>query len=136
MVVASLYWWCPAVWWVRRALHDAEERCCDAWVLWTMPDAARAYAAALLDTVDFLAESSSALPLGASGLWQVRHLRGRLAWIMRGGLPRGLSRSGAAAVFGVAFVMVPLTPPAFSADFPRHRPGHTRRTDKLPATDQ
>ena len=34
LAVTSLYWWCPVSWWVRRALRDAEERCCDAWVVW------------------------------------------------------------------------------------------------------
>ena len=37
LVVAGLYWWHPAVWWLRRALREAEEQCCDAWVVWAMP---------------------------------------------------------------------------------------------------
>jgi probable HAF family extracellular repeat protein len=112
--VTSIYWWCPVVWWIRRALRDAEERCCDAWVVWALPGAARAYATALLDTVDFLAKSPPALPAGASGLWQVRRLQHRLALIMRGGVKRCLSRRASAAVLGAAVVMVPLRLPAYS----------------------
>ena len=52
------------------------------------------YAAALLDTVDFLAETSPTLPLGSSGLWRIRQLKGRLALIMRGGVPRACHAPG------------------------------------------
>ena len=38
LIVAGLYWWHPVVWWARRALREAEEQCCDAWVVWAMPD--------------------------------------------------------------------------------------------------
>jgi probable HAF family extracellular repeat protein len=114
LVVTSMYWWCPVVWWIRRALRDAEERCCDAWVVWALPGAARAYATALLDTVDFLADSPPALPLGGSGLWHVRRMQNRLALIMRGGVSKGLSGRGAAAVLGAAIVMVPLRLPVYS----------------------
>src|SRR5262249_33309839 len=48
LLVTALYWWHPLVWWVRRALRDAEEQCCDAWVVWTFPEAARSYAETLL----------------------------------------------------------------------------------------
>ncbi len=37
LVVVGLYWWHPVVWCARRALHEAEEQCCDAWVVWAMP---------------------------------------------------------------------------------------------------
>jgi hypothetical protein len=30
-----LYWWHPAVWFARRELREAEEQCCDAWVVWS-----------------------------------------------------------------------------------------------------
>ena len=39
LAVAGLYWWHPAVWWIRRALREAEEQCCDAWVVSAMPQA-------------------------------------------------------------------------------------------------
>src|SRR5262249_29707878 len=49
LVVLGLYWWHPVVWWARHEIQEAEEQCCDAWVLWVLPAAAEAYAAALLE---------------------------------------------------------------------------------------
>lgn len=37
LAVLSVYWWNPVAWWASRALRDAEERCCDAWVVWLLP---------------------------------------------------------------------------------------------------
>src|SRR5262249_5037859 len=36
VVTGALYWWHPAVWWARRELREAEEQCCDAWVVWAL----------------------------------------------------------------------------------------------------
>ncbi len=52
--VLTIYWWCPLAWWARRQLHHAEEECCDAWVVSLLPDSAKAYALALVETLDFL----------------------------------------------------------------------------------
>ena len=70
----GLYWWHPVVWYARRELREAEEQCCDAWVVATLPGAGRAYASALLDTLDFLSAAPPAVPLLASGLGQVSDL--------------------------------------------------------------
>ena len=90
----TLYWWHPVVWWARQKLHEAEEECCDAWVVSVLPESARAYAIALVETVDFLSEAGVALPLGASGIGEVRDLKRRLTMIMRGSTPRALTWSG------------------------------------------
>jgi RND family efflux transporter MFP subunit len=84
LAALGLYWWHPAAWWARRELGKAEERCCDAWVLWALPGAAEAYAAALLDTVTFLSASRSAVPVGASGAGRVLELKRRLGMILNG----------------------------------------------------
>src|SRR5262249_44818338 len=47
LLALGLYWWHPVTWWCRRALGEAEEQCCDAWVVWALPDEAETYAAAL-----------------------------------------------------------------------------------------
>ena len=75
LFASSLYWWLPVLWWVRRFLHEAEEQCCDAWVVWTMPGSKRAYARTLLETIDFLADARPALPLAASEFGTVATLR-------------------------------------------------------------
>src|SRR5262249_54232637 len=71
LVVTGLFWWYPVVWWARCALREAEEQCCDAWVVWALPGAGRAYATALVETVDFLSVSRSVLPAAASGIGHV-----------------------------------------------------------------
>ena len=90
LFVAALYWWLPVVWWGRHALRDAEEECCDAWVVWAFPEEARTYADTLLDTVDFLNPTRANEPLLASGFGRAHHLRRRLTMIMLGTTPRRL----------------------------------------------
>ena len=62
--MTALFWWHPLVWWVRHSLRDAEEQCCDAWVVWAFPDAAQSYAETLLETLDFLNRSPSRAAAG------------------------------------------------------------------------
>ncbi len=110
LVVSGLYWWHPVVWWARSQIRQLEETCCDAWVVWIFPQAARAYATALLETVDFLSEAQLALPPVASGFGQVHVLRRRLIMIMRGTTPRALNWGGLLAVLGLGAVLLPMLP--------------------------
>jgi beta-lactamase regulating signal transducer with metallopeptidase domain len=110
MLVNVLYWWHPVVWWARRELREAEEQCCDAWVLWALPGAQKTYALALVETVDFLSEAWSVLPQGASGIGQVQHLRRRITMIMRGTTPRALTWVGGLAVAALGAMLLPLLP--------------------------
>jgi hypothetical protein len=110
LATTCLYWWHPVVWWARRELHEAEEQCCDAWVVWALPGAARSYALALVETLDFLSEARPALPAVASGVGQVPDLRRRLTMIMRGSVPRRLGWCGFLSVAGIGAVLLPLLP--------------------------
>jgi beta-lactamase regulating signal transducer with metallopeptidase domain len=110
LVVLGLYWWHPVVWWARMRLQDAEEECCDAWVTWTLPDAGPAYASALVETVAFLSDSRTSVPLGASGGGQSRHLRRRLTMILRGKTSRSLHGLAFGGVLVLAAVLLPLAP--------------------------
>jgi beta-lactamase regulating signal transducer with metallopeptidase domain len=110
LLVLGLYWWCPLVWWARGQMQEAEEECCDAWVLWLMPGAARGYALALVETVDFLAGARAALPPAASGIGHVYLLQRRLTMIMRGTTPRALTLGGVLAVLGLGALLLPLVP--------------------------
>jgi beta-lactamase regulating signal transducer with metallopeptidase domain len=112
LVVVPLYWWHPVVWWARRELHEAEEQCCDAWVVWALAGSGRTYALALLQTLALCAKVRSPLPLAASGIGQVPHLRRRLTMIMQARTPRTLSRVGAVAVLGLGLLLLPLLPVA------------------------
>jgi beta-lactamase regulating signal transducer with metallopeptidase domain len=125
LLVLGLYWWHPVVWWARRELREAEEQCCDAWVVAVLPTAAREYALALVETVTFLSPVRAALPLAASGIGQVQRLKRRVTMILRGKVSRSLSWVGVVAVLGMA-VLLPLGlvwPQAHAAeDEPADRP--------------
>src|SRR6202011_3493561 len=84
--------------------------CCDAWVVWALPQGVKAYATALVETLDFLSGSKPVLPLGASGLGHLNLLRRRLTMIMRGTKPRMLTGAGFLAVLGLAALLLPLLP--------------------------
>jgi bla regulator protein blaR1 len=90
LLVLGLYWWHPVAWWARQALQEVEETCCDAWVVWALPDSAAAYAEALVTTVAFLSRRRAALPAGASGMSHVRFLKRRVSMILQGTTPRAL----------------------------------------------
>ncbi len=108
LAVTALYWWHPVLWWARQALRDVEEQCCDAWVVWAVPKAARSYAETLLETLDFLNQSDLAEPLLASGFGKVHHLRKRLTMIMSGTTPRLLGVWGTLGSLGLAVVLLPV----------------------------
>jgi bla regulator protein BlaR1 len=110
LLVLGLYWWLPVVWWARRALREAEEQCCDAWVIWALPSAVPAYASALVETVAFLSRTYPGLPATASGIGHTLLLRRRLTMIMRGTTPRALSAFGLFIVLGLAAAVLPLLP--------------------------
>lgn len=106
----GLFWWNPVLWWARHGLREAEERCCDAWVVWVLPAAARAYATALVETVDFLSEARSPLPAAASGIGHVRILKRRLTMILQGKTPRALSATGFLMLAALAALLLPMLP--------------------------
>jgi beta-lactamase regulating signal transducer with metallopeptidase domain len=110
LLVTSLFWWLPTVWWARRALHDVEEQCCDAWVTWAFPKDARTYAEALLETIDFVHANGSPDPVLATGFGQVHHLRKRLTMIMLGTTSRRLTWRGALGAFAAGALLLPMSP--------------------------
>jgi bla regulator protein blaR1 len=108
LVVTALYWWNPVLWWARQALRDVEEQCCDAWVVWAFPEAAKSYAETLLETLDFLNHSELSEPLLASGFGKVQHLRRRLTMIMSGTTPRLLGLRGTLAALSLGALLLPI----------------------------
>jgi beta-lactamase regulating signal transducer with metallopeptidase domain len=108
LLATALFWWHPLVWWMRGPLRDVEEQCCDAWVVWALPDAVRAYADTLLDTLEFLSRSGRPEPLLASGLGKVPHLRRRLTMIMTGTSFRLTGVRGTLGLLALAFVSLPV----------------------------
>jgi WD40 repeat protein/beta-lactamase regulating signal transducer with metallopeptidase domain len=109
LAAVAAYWWCPLAWFARRELQRAEEECCDAWVVATLPAAGRTYASALLDTLDFLAEAPAA-PALASGMGTAATVKRRLLLILDGKTPNRLPRLGRLLVLLAAVVLLPIAP--------------------------
>jgi beta-lactamase regulating signal transducer with metallopeptidase domain len=112
----GVYWWNPVAWWARRELGRAEEQCCDAWVVRSLPGAVRAYARALVKTVDYLSEARPGLPLGASGAGQVSSLRRRIAMILKNPSEHRLSRPARLAALVLGLVVLPFAPRSLKAN--------------------
>ncbi len=110
LVVLGLYWWHPVAWWACRVVRDAEEECCDAWVVWAAPESGPAYASTLVETIAYLSGAPAALPAGASGAGPVRLIKRRLTMILRGSTPRRLSRPALVAMLLLGLGLLPLVP--------------------------
>jgi hypothetical protein len=109
-VVRGLYWWHPVVWYACRELREAEEQCCDAWVVTTLPGSGRTYATALVETLDFLSDRRPPAPLLASGIGHVSDLKRRLRMIMGETTPRALTWAGCLTVLALGGFLLPVLP--------------------------
>jgi beta-lactamase regulating signal transducer with metallopeptidase domain len=137
VVATVLYWWHPVLWWARRQLRDAEEQCCDAWVVWSAPTPAgvRHYMSAILEAVEFVSEpfaagpfvsepnrsgrrAPAAVPALASGMGEFRRLERRLWMIRSSETPRRLGRPGLAGILLAAGAALPLAPTLAQVEAP------------------
>jgi len=109
-LVLAAYWWLPAAWWVRRRLSEAEEQCCDALVVARLPERARAYAGALLETVEFLADPPVALPALASGLGTAFPLKRRFEMILKARQAAAAPALARRIALAAALAALPLSP--------------------------
>jgi beta-lactamase regulating signal transducer with metallopeptidase domain len=108
VVVNSLYWWNPVVWWVRRQLHAAEEACCDAQVLQLFPKKVREYGEALLHTQEFVTSGQVAAPVLSSGFGSC-FLKRRVEIILSNEFGRPTSQAARFALIAVSVVVMSLT---------------------------
>lgn len=100
-VMASLvWWWHPALWLARRELRSSEEECCDRWVIAHAGTERRRYANAILETLDFLADSRPSLPPVACGLGRITSFERRFVMIMHA----PIQNVGTAARIGVTLL--------------------------------
>lgn len=105
--VLSLNWWNPVAWWASRSLQQAEEECCDAWVVWVLPENRRTYGETLLHTVEFLAEQNVlAAPVVASFFGC--HLERRIELVMNQVVARRMPRAALALAFAIGAAILPL----------------------------
>jgi membrane fusion protein, multidrug efflux system len=109
-LACGLYWWDPVAWWARREVERAEERCCDAWVLWALPTAAGAYAEALVMTAVYLSGFRQPLPLGASGVGRLSPLKERLLMILSDPTTVSFKRTAPRALLILGALSLPFLP--------------------------
>jgi len=115
LLATGLYWWFPPSRWFCRALRQAEEQCRDGDVVRAQADqaAAKSYAQALLDVVDFLSEPDAAPPpIAATGAGRATTLERRLVMILQSpsNPPRGLTRLGSLALLTIGGASLPFMP--------------------------
>lgn len=118
LAATLVYWWHPVVWFARRRLHEAEEQCCDAWVLGALPASGKSYASALLEAIDFISTPHAATPALASGLGDFTSLKRRIVMIQNGSVRKALSWTGAVAVLVLAGIVLPVAP-SFGQESPK-----------------
>jgi len=122
-------WWNPVLWLARRGLREAEEQCCDAWVVWSMPAFVRDYMSAILEAVEYVSEPNpsggpprfarAAVPALASGLGEFRRLERRLHMIRQNTTPRRLGRLSLLGVLCAAGGVLPLAPTLAQVEPPK-----------------
>lgn len=141
MVVETLFWFYPAVWWIRARLIEERERACDEAVLQT-GSAAHVYAASILNVCKFCIEPPLACTSGVTG----SNLNQRITRILSGqpvrrlGWPRRLllASAGAAAIFfPIFFGLLHATPSWAQArvEAPKELPAFEVATVKPSAPD-
>ena len=108
--VLGLYWWDPVAWWARREVERSEEECCDAWVVWALPQAADAYAEALVATAAYLSGFRRSLPMGASGVGSLVSLKRRLAMIVCDSVTASVVRTAPRALLVLGVLTLPFLP--------------------------
>ena len=116
LLATAIYWWNPLCWWARRHLREAEEQCCDAWVMALMPGSFKQYAHALLEAVDWISaplgggSRPGSVPALASGMGQFTDLKRRLTMLKHGNVSQSVGFSGAAATIALAASLLPVMP--------------------------
>ena len=93
LIPTVLFWWHPVLWLAKRQMREAEELCCDAEVVGLLPNRTRGYAHALLEALDFLADTRSA-PAPAVSFNPMRSFQRRLQMILQRRTPLNTSLSG------------------------------------------
>jgi uncharacterized protein (TIGR03435 family) len=106
MVVCALFWFHPAVWWVKARLLEERERACDEAVLQS-GNPAELYAESILSVCRFYVESPLACMSGVTGA----DLKQRIVRIMSGHatLRLGLGRKLLLAAAGLLIIAAPVT---------------------------
>ncbi|GGH04467.1 M56 family metallopeptidase [Silvibacterium dinghuense] len=113
MGVAALFWFHPAVWWIRTRLLAEREQACDEAVLQS-GNAAELYAESILSVCRLYVESPLPCLSGITG----SDLKRRIVYIMKGEAPRalGMRRKLLLCVTAFAAVSIPVLPGLIQID--------------------
>ena len=115
IVTLVAFWWNPVAWFARRKLRESEEECCDAWVVWALPDHRRSYGQAMLKTIEFLTERP-ALPVLAGSAFGSPFYKRRIEMIMKEKVNRTMSWSAFAVVALLAVGVLPVVAQTVTPD--------------------
>jgi bla regulator protein blaR1 len=108
LVVATVYWWNPLVWVIRRQIHECEDLCCDAWVRWAFPDRTKRYAEVLLSTAESLnASQVGARLLPASPFLRSLSLQARILMILESRFAPSVSTRSTFVIALLALLVMP-----------------------------
>jgi len=114
VLVLVPFWWNPVAWFARARLREAEEACCDAWVVWAMPSERRSYGRAMVKTIEFLTDAASLPAPAGSALGGSAHKR-RIEMILNRDLKHRTSWAAGGLVTLLALGVLPVaaqnTPP-------------------------
>ena len=103
MMVETVFWFHPAVWWIRARLIEERERACDEAVVQSGSEA-DVYAEGILNVCKFYVESPLACAAGVTG----SDLRQRIVRIMTGGAAQKLSLGRKLLLSAVAMIALSL----------------------------
>ncbi len=134
-LVTIMLWWHPLTWLARRGVRVAEEQCCDAWVVATLPESRKTYAGALVDTMALFANVSPMTAPAASGLGQIRDLRRRLTMIMTHKPRKSLSRVGKSLIAALILAL-PIVPVVAEDDTAKKAEEVARLRDRVQQLEQ
>ncbi len=122
LVVASLFWWNPLAWFVRRRLLAASEASCDALALERLQGSRKKYAATLLMVVDSLKAAPRQCPAFGMTFGSSHSLTRRVELIADDGVRARTTRAGwivlALAMLGSCLIPAQAEGPATPAPAP------------------
>ena len=101
------WWWNPVAWFARRKLREAEEECCDAWVVWALPGERRSYGEAMLATIDFLTDGPK-LPALAESAFGSSFCKRRIEMIMKRNVNCKISWAALGLIVLTAMAVLPV----------------------------
>lgn len=106
-LVRIFHWWNPLYWLALSQINKAEEKCCDAWVVWAQPESRREYGRALYATVEFLTcEPRYSSVLGTE--FGRSAIKGRIEMILNENPERRIGKLAFTILVAIGLVVLPL----------------------------